>query len=182
MQTDSTGSVDESLSGRQARLIIENAIDYAIVGLDLAGTITSWNIGAERIMGWSASEAIAQPVDLFFTPEDVESRISEAEMSAAVRHGRGVDERWHLRGDGSRFWANGEMMPLRGNGGNLEGYVKILRDRTEQHYTRVALSESEDRYRSLYDSIDEGFCLIEVRCDDTAQPIDYRFLEVNPAF
>ncbi|WP_242152295.1 PAS domain S-box protein [Sphingomonas sp. BAUL-RG-20F-R05-02] len=182
MQTDSTGSVDESLSGRQARLIIENAIDYAIVGLDLAGTITSWNIGAERIMGWSASEAIAQPVDLFFTPEDVESRISEAEMSAAVRHGRGVDERWHLRRDGSRFWANGEMMPLRGNGGNLEGYVKILRDRTEQHYTRVALSESEDRYRSLYDSIDEGFCLIEVRCDDTAQPIDYRFLEVNPAF
>lgn len=181
MHTSSLVSAD-SLSGRQARLIIENAIDYAIVGLDLDGVITSWNVGAERIMGWSANDAIGQPVDLFFTPEDIRNRISEAEMSAAVRHGRGVDERWHLRQDGSRFWANGEMMPLRGGSGHLEGYVKILRDRTEQHYTAVALSESEDRYRALYDSIDEGFCLIEVRCDDAAKPIDYRFLEVNPAF
>ncbi|VXC35877.1 PAS domain S-box protein [Sphingomonas sp. 8AM] len=172
----------ENLSGRQAQLIIENAIDYAIVGLDLDGAITSWNVGAERIMGWSASDAIGRSVDLFFTLEDIENRISEAEMSAAVRHGRGVDERWHLRQDGSRFWANGEMMPLRSGSGDLEGYVKILRDRTEQHYTAVALSESEDRYRALSDSIDEGFCLIEVRCDDAAKPIDYRFLEVNPAF
>jgi len=178
----SHGSPDNLLADRQARLIIESAVDYAIVGLDLNGVITSWNIGAETIMGWSADEMIGQPVALFFTSEDVEARIPEAEMSAAARHGRGIDERWHLRNDGSRFWANGEMMPLRDAGGEIEGYVKILRDRTEQHYTVTALAETEERYRSLYDSIDEGFCLIEVRCDNTAQPIDYRFLEVNPAF
>jgi PAS domain S-box-containing protein len=182
MQIPSSSAPVNDLARRQAQLILDSAIDYAIVGLDLNGVITSWNIGAERIMGWTAAEAIGRPVDLFFTPEDVTDRIPVAEMSAAVRHGRGLDERWHLRKDGSRFWANGEMMPLRAEQGGLEGYVKILRDRTEQHVAAAALTESEDRYRTLYDSIDEGFCLIEVRCDDAARPIDYRFVEVNAAF
>ena len=170
------------LSERHAALIVESAIDYAIVGLDVAGVITSWNEGARRIMGWNREEAIGRHVELFFTPEDRTDRIADAEMRAALRHGRGIDERWHLRKDDTRFWANGEMMPLVSADGNHEGYVKILRDRTEQHDAAAALSESEDRYRSLYDAIDEGFCLIEVRCDDTARPIDFRFLEVNAAF
>ncbi|MBJ6123475.1 PAS domain S-box protein [Sphingomonas sp. BT553] len=157
-------------------------MDYAIVGLDLNGVITSWNVGASNIMGWSSEQAIGHPVALFFTAEDVEARVPAAEMSAAVRHGRGIDERWHLRHDGSRFWANGEMMPLRNERGDLEGYVKILRDRTEQHNVAAALSDSEDRYRTLHDAMDEGFCLIEVRCDDAAKPIDYCFREVNAAF
>ncbi|MFS0771131.1 PAS domain S-box protein [Sphingomonas sp. 1P08PE] len=172
----------ENLTDRQARLIIESAVDYAIVGLDTKGLITSWNAGARNIMGWSTEHAVGQSVALFFTPEDAEAAIPAAEMRAAVRHGRGLDERWHMKADGSRFWALGEMMPLRSAGGDIEGFVKILRDRTEQRKAAVALSESEDRYRTLYDTIDEGFCIIEVRCDDTAKPVDYRFLEVNPAF
>ena len=179
---DPSMNTSATLSERHAALIVESAIDYAIVGLDVAGVITSWNEGARRIMGWSREEAIGRHVELFFTPEDRTDRIADAEMRAALRHGRGIDERWHLRKDDTRFWANGEMMPLVSADGNHEGYVKILRDRTEQHDAAAALSESEDRYRSLYDAIDEGFCLIEVRCDDTARPIDFRFLEVNTAF
>jgi len=182
MPTDAAPLTAQHLKDRQARLIVDNAVDYAIVGLDLQGIITSWNEGARQIMGWSEADAIGHHVELFFTDEDRAARIAAAEMSAAVRHGRGVDERWHLRQSGERFWANGEMMPLKGEGGALEGYVKILRDRTEQHNAVEALSQSQERYRSLYDAIDEGFCLIEVRCDDRAQPIDYRFVEVNPAF
>jgi len=182
MPTTPASFAAEELKSRQARLIVDNAVDYAIVGLDLQGVITSWNEGARQIMGWSESDAIGRHVELFFTEEDRVAGIAAAEMSAAVRHGRGVDERWHLRQSGERFWANGEMMPLRGEGGALAGYVKILRDRTEQHSAVQALSDSEGRYRSLYDAIDEGFCLIEVRCDDGAKPIDYRFVEVNPAF
>ncbi|WP_277980168.1 PAS domain S-box protein [Sphingomonas phyllosphaerae] len=172
----------DELTNRQARLIIESAVDYAIVGLDADGVITSWNAGARNIMGWSTKQAVGQSVTLFFTPEDAEAAIPAAEMRAAVRHGRGLDERWHMKADGSRFWAIGEMMPLRSADGEMEGFVKILRDRTEQRKAAVALSDSEDRYRTLYDTIDEGFCIIEVRCDDAAKPVDYRFLEVNPAF
>lgn len=170
------------LADRQARLIIDNAVDYGIVGLDLAGDITSWNPGAERIMGWKAEEAIGQSARMFFTPEDVANRVPETEMSDAASRGRGIDERWHLRQDGSRFWASGELMPLCNEADELEGYVKILRDRTIQRQAAEALTESESRYRRLYDSIDEGFCLIEVRCNDSAQPVDYRFVEVNSAF
>ena len=174
--------VSSDLGDRQARLIIDNAVDYAIVGLDPTGVITSWNVGAERIMEWTPGEAIGQHVSLFFTPEDIEARIPNAEMSAAVEHGRGIDERWHLRKDGSRFWANGEMMPLYARNGDAEGYVKILRDQTAQHYADVTFVENEERYRALSDAIDEGFCIIEVCFDDEARPTDYRFLEVNAAF
>lgn len=172
----------DNLTDRQARLIIESAVDYAIIGLNTEGVITSWNAGARNILGWSTEQAVGQSAALFFTPDDAAAAIPAAEMRAAVRHGRGLDERWHIKADGTRFWALGEMMPLRSAGGELEGFVKILRDRTEQRKAAVALSESEDRYRTLYDTIDEGFCIIEVRCDDAAKPVDYRFLEVNPAF
>ena len=172
----------DRLPDRHARLIIDRAIDCAIVSLDPGGVITSWNAGAERILGWAAGEAIGHTVDLLFTPEDVATGVPAAEMSAALRDGRGVDERWHVRRDGGRFWANGELLALRDEGGELEGYVKMLRDRTEQHYATAALRKSEERYRTLYNAIDEGFCLIEVRCDDAAKPIDYCFLEMNPAF
>ncbi|QJE01380.1 PAS domain S-box protein [Massilia forsythiae] len=171
-----------TITDRQARLIIDNAVDYAIIGLDLHGVITSWNVGAANVMGWSAREAIGRPAQMIFTPEDVDAHIPAAEMSAAIRTGRGIDERWHLRKDGSRFWGNGEIMPLRNERGELEGYMKILRDRTAQHEVATALVESEDRYRTLHDAMEEGFCLIEVRCGDDARPIDYRFLETNAAF
>lgn len=133
-------------------------------------------------MTWLPEEAIGQHVSLFFTAEDIEARIADAEMSAAIEHGRGIDERWHIRKDGSRFWANGEMMPLYAKNGDAEGYVKILRDRTEQHYAAKASAENQERYRALTDAIDEGFCIIEVCFDNEARPTDYRFLEVNAAF
>ena len=167
---------------RHAALILESAIDYAIIGINLAGLITSWNEGARRILGWADVEIVGHPVETIFTPEDRAAGVARAEMKASIEHGQGSDERWHLRRDGSRFWANGEMMPLRDATGALEGYVKILRDRTEQWNSAAALASSEERYRTLYDHIEEGFCLVEVDCDDRARPIDYRFLEVNAAF
>lgn len=175
-------SIEPLFTDRQARLLIDNAVDYAVIGIDLNGVITSWNVGAFNIMGWSSAEAVGNSVGLIFTHDDVDARIPAAEMSAAIRAGRGVDERWHLRKDGTRFWANGEMMPMRNESGILEGYMKVLRDRTEQHASYVALAESEERYRDLQNAMDEGFCLIEVSCDDVSRPIDYRFLEVNSAF
>ncbi|MGY2047602.1 sensor histidine kinase [Methylobacterium sp. JK268] len=114
------------------RLAVESAKDYAIFTTDLAGRITGWNTGAETLLGWREDEAIGQPVNLIFTPDDDRAAIAEAEMRLAVTNGRAEDDRWHLRRDGSRFWANGLMMPLRDDGGALAGFLKILRDRTVQ--------------------------------------------------
>ena len=66
------------LPDRQARLIINSAVDYAIVGLDCTGVITSWNMGAVRVMDWEPAAVIGQPASLFFTPEDVEADVPAA--------------------------------------------------------------------------------------------------------
>ncbi len=115
------------------RTILDSAVDYAIVALDLDGLVTEWNEGARRLLGWTKGEMLGRPAALFFTEEDRQAGVPQAEISAALLEGRGIDERWHQRKDGSRFWANGEMMPLRDQAGTLQGFIKILRDWTGQH-------------------------------------------------
>ncbi|TXM72497.1 PAS domain-containing protein [Methylobacterium sp. WL69] len=129
--------------------ILDGASDYAIVATDPEGRVTRWNAGAERIMGWSEAEMLGRPVDAFFTPEDRADGRPATEMALARDRGRAPDERWHLRRDGSRFWASGEMMPLRDQGGDMIGFLKILRDRTAEREAGAALQASELRYRSL---------------------------------
>ncbi|HEX8418110.1 MAG TPA: HWE histidine kinase domain-containing protein [Methylobacterium sp.] len=113
------------------RLAVESAKDYAIFTIDLAGRITGWNTGAENLLGWAEEEAVGRPVNVIFTPEDNKAGIAEEEMRLAVIDGRADDNRWHLRKDGKRFWANGLMMPMRDDAGGLTGFLKILRDLTE---------------------------------------------------
>ena len=103
-------------------------------------------------------------------------------MRRSIAHGRGEDERWHLRKDGSRFWASGEMMPLRDDLGTHRGYVKILRDRTRQHEAGKQLRESKDRFKTLLETIETAFAIVEVKFDDADRAVDYRFVEANPAF
>lgn len=129
------------LAASEARraLILESATDYAIITTDLAGRITGWNVGAHNLLGWQDAEALGQPAHLFYTPEDRAAGVPEKEMEIARTQGRASDERWQLRRDGSRFWASGLMMPLRHEGGQLQGYLKILRDRTERRRAEEAL-------------------------------------------
>src|SRR4051812_17533074 len=130
-------------------LLIESSIDFAIFTMDRTGIVTSWNVGAERLFGYSENEIMARSADRIFTPEDRADGAAEKERSTAERDGRAADERWHQRKDGSRFWASGLMMPLKGNA----GFVKITRNRTEQHQANERLQESEQRFRLLATSI-----------------------------
>lgn len=134
----------DKISSRERYLeaIVQSAIDYAIISLDLDGIVTSWNEGARKILGWSADEMIGKPATAFFTEEDRENGVPLMEMTAALQKGRGSDERWHLRADGSCFWASGEMMTLKTEGEKPIGFVKILRDRTEER-------EQADRQRLM---------------------------------
>ncbi|HEY9696105.1 MAG TPA: PAS domain S-box protein [Trichocoleus sp.] len=115
------------------RLIVESAKDYAIFSLDLNGIITSWNTGAERLLGYKEAEIIGAHSRIIFTPEDKEQGQAEQERQTALTEGRAEDNRWHVRKDGSRFFASGLMTQLHDEAGNLQGLVKILRDVTESH-------------------------------------------------
>lgn len=142
----SRARIERNLRASEARYrqIVECAEDFAIVTLDPAGTITGWNTGAERLVGYRAEEALGQPGSLFFTEEDKAAQLPEREMERAASDGRGVNERWHVRKHGTMFWGSGLTMPLAGGDG---GFVKIFRDRTVEHEAEAALRESEARLR-----------------------------------
>jgi PAS domain S-box-containing protein len=93
--------------------ILQSAIEYAIISVGLDHKVTTWNEGARRILGWDEAEIIGQPVGIIFTPADREAGLPQREMIAALTAGHGDDERWHVRKDGSLFWASGQLMTLR---------------------------------------------------------------------
>jgi PAS domain S-box-containing protein len=139
-------------------LILESATGFAIFTMDADGRLTSWNEGARLIHGWSEDEVLGRHTRLIFTPEDQESGVPEEEMRIAASEGSAENERWHVRKDGSRFFATGLLMPLRDGSG---GFVKILRDRTEQlHAERNQLRRLEqmkalaDAARTIMSAVD----------------------------
>ena len=131
-------------------IIVESSVDFAIFTTDEKGLTTSWNIGAERLFGFSEQDMLGAPADIIFTDEDRAARAPELERTRARSEGRAADDRWHLRKDGSRFWASGLTMPLKPPS---TGFVKIARDRTAQHDAEEKLRENEQRFRLLATSI-----------------------------
>src|SRR5215831_19354459 len=129
----------------QYRLLMENVKDYAIFMLDPQGRIVTWNIGAERILGFKEGEIVGQPFARIFTPEDVAQDQPELELRVAADKGRVEDERWHVRKDGTRFWASGVVTPLWDENGTLRGFAKILRDITERKKTEEELADANRR-------------------------------------
>lgn len=125
------------LGEERMRLVAESTRDYAIITTDVDGRITTWNQGAERIFGWSDVDAVGQPIDILFLPEDVERGEPAAEMLRARQEGRAEDERWHRRRDGSSFYCSGITTPLF-NAGTLYGYGKIARDLTGRKHAESA--------------------------------------------
>jgi PAS domain S-box-containing protein len=132
------------------RLIFESATDYAMFSIDPKGLVTSWNSGAERVLRYAQGEIMGRSADVIFTDEDQAAGIPEEERRQATAKGRAEDERWTMRKDGSRFWASGLLMPLVDRS---QGFIKILRDRTERHQAAERLRESEARFRLLATSI-----------------------------
>ncbi len=114
------------------QILMENVKDYGIFMLDPAGVIVTWSLGAERILGYKEEEILGHNFCEIFTPHDVGKEQPQFELHEAQEKGRAEDERWHLRKDGSRFWASGVVTPLRDEQGSLRGFVKVLRDITER--------------------------------------------------
>ena len=145
------------------RAVVDSAHDFAIFTTDLTGKITSWNSGAEHLLGWSAVEAIGQHACMIFTPEDKAKDACDQEMGIAAKQGHAEDERWHRRQNGSLLWGSGLMMRFEDEEtGEHVGYLKILRDRTLQHNANQQLQESEALARALFESSADCVKLLEL--------------------
>ncbi|MBW4487736.1 MAG: PAS domain S-box protein [Trichocoleus desertorum ATA4-8-CV12] len=132
-------------SEEQYRLLVENVKDYAIFMLDTRGRVTSWSLGAERILGYQEAEILEQHFSCFFTTEDVQQAQPDQELKQAIAEDRAEDERWHVRKDGSRFYTSGITTALRDRFGQLQGFSKLMRDMTERKQAEEALQQAHDR-------------------------------------
>jgi PAS domain S-box-containing protein len=129
---------DTARSEERLRLLVDGVIDAAIFSMTKDGVIDSWNRGAERIFGYRAEHVVGHNFDVLFTPEDRASGVPKRELDYARRDGRTLHERFHLRSDGTRFFASGATTLL----GDGLGFAQIARDLTVPHRAAEALREA----------------------------------------
>jgi len=123
------------------QLFLSSVVDYAIFMINPDGRITSWNAGAERMMGYQAEEIIGQPFRVFFIPDAESVSNFTREMQTAITTGRAEGEGWRIRRDGSRFWASTVLAALRDEQGELLGFGKVMRDLTERKLGEERLAQ-----------------------------------------
>ena len=148
------------------RLLVASVADYAILMLDPAGHVVTWNAGVERIYGYRADEIIGQHFSRFY-PEDVIARgWPDHELRTASEVGRFEDEGWRLRKDGTRFWANVIITALRDEHGALRGFAKVTRDLTErkqaEEQLRAANVDLEQRVRDRTEELTRANAALQV--------------------
>ena len=135
------------------QLLVSSIVDYAIYMLDRNGTVVSWNAGAQRFKGYEASEIIGRHFSTFYTEEDKTSGLPARALRTAAEQGKFEQEGWRVRKDGTRMWAHVVIDPIRSPTGELIGFAKVTRDLSERKAAESALSESEQQFRLLVQSV-----------------------------
>jgi PAS domain S-box-containing protein len=141
---------------------------------------------AERLTGWLEAEAQGKPLSEVFRIVNEETRAAvESPVTRVLREGQVVGLANHtllVAKNGAERPIADSGAPIRDQKGETTGVVLVFRDQTEERVAQKALEESEKRYRTMFNTLLEGFCIIEVLFDASNRPFDYRFLEINPAF
>ncbi len=140
-------------SEERFRLLVDSARDYAIIMLDPQGHVLIWNEGARRLKGYAEAEIIGQPIERFYPPEDAAADKPARLLAQAAAEGRCEDEGWRVRKDGTRFYADVILTPIRNPAGELVGFAKITRDITARKRTEEKIqtlnTELEQRVNEL---------------------------------
>jgi PAS domain S-box-containing protein len=136
-------------SEQRFRMLVQGVTDYAIYMLSPEGLVTNWNVGAERIKGYSYDEIIGSHFSRFYTDEERDAGVPRNALRTAATVGRYEAEGWRVRKDGTRFWAHVVVDAIRNEQGDLLGFAKITRDLTEKRAAEEALAEAN---RALFQS------------------------------
>ncbi len=163
------------------KAIIANELVDAIITLDAQFNISEWNRGAEKLYGWAAAEVLGQPAEMVFR-SNFEAAVRE-EVRALMKAGKPwTGEVRQLRKDGGSLWVSCSATPLRGPGGKITGLVAVNREISDRKLIEEALRTSEAKLRTIFLTMSEGIALNEMIFDDSGIMIDYRIVDVNPAF
>lgn len=143
-----TSAAEEKFS-----LLVESVKDYGIFLIDPQGNILSWNSGAERIKGYTAEEAIGKNFTMFYTEADINRKHPQNELRIALEKGKYEEEGWRVRKNGTKFWANVVITPLKDKAGKHVGFAKVTRDLSERKEASDKLIKSEERLRKMFEGI-----------------------------
>ena len=137
----------------RSRAFAESIQDYAIYLIDAEGKVQTWSPGAERIKGYTAEEIVGRHFSYFYTPEDVAVGKPEEALRSVAETGRYESEGWRVRKDGTRFWANVILRPVRDSSGVLRGYSKVTRDLTDAR-------AMEAKYQALLEATPDAILIV----------------------
>lgn len=140
--------------------ILESLEDYGVFTTDKQGIVTSWNKGAENVLGYTEEEICGQSARIIFTDEDRKNEIPEHEFTEAMEKGRGQDERYHQRKDGSLFWASGLVFPLYDNDQQHIGFTKILRNLSNRKQAEEEVLEARKYAQSIVETSKEPILIL----------------------
>lgn len=124
--------------------VIDSLPDYSIFTVDKDLKINSWSSGSTQLFQYSVEEVMGKDFEIIFTEEDKKNGLPKTEIAKALKEGKAADNRWHIRKDGSKFYAYGQVYPLISEDGEMKGYVKILRDLTERQNAEKYAKEVEE--------------------------------------
>jgi PAS domain S-box-containing protein len=169
-------------SGMGYRMAVESVQDYAIFAIDPEGRVASWNPGAERLLGYREEEILGRECAVFFTPEDAQLGAPETELKTAAETGRASDDRWHVRQDGTYFFASGITTGLRDDQGGLHGFIKIMRDRTDRKRLDEELRNRAEALARADREKDEFLAVLAHELRNPLAPVFYalRLLDEKP--
>lgn len=154
---------DSSMRGEIDSLLLDSIIDRAVIGVDRDGTILNWNVGAERLFGYTAGEIIGQGFARLLVATPDMGATTTKEVFADARQERVADVRWCARSDGTRFCGIVERAPIVDPDGRHYGYAVIIHDSRQSVPPDESLVESEARYRALIDATFDGILMHENR-------------------
>jgi len=142
------------------RALVDGVTDYAIYMLDLTGHVTTWNTGAQRLKQFTAGEILGRHFREFYTEEEIRRGEPERNLGIVEREGRFEANAWRRRKDGSQFWANLVIEPLKNEHGHLIGFAKVTSDITERRRAEQVIREAGERINAIIETIVDGVILI----------------------
>jgi PAS domain S-box-containing protein len=169
-------------AGEAYRLMVDAVEDYAIFTMDPEGKVASWNPGAQRLLGYEAEEILGRDGACFFIPDEVQKGVPEQELRMAAETGRAADDRWHVRKNGSYFFASGITSSLRDAQGALIGYVKIMRDRTDRKRLDEEMRNRAEALARADEEKDEFLAVLAHELRNPLAPVFYalKLLDEKP--